>query len=99
MTEQKKKKNSLTAGVLCCGRLRGHGAVDPLGVVGDDGVYSGFPHLPALLPSIGSDAHCNAVVEQRTSGITLTDGQEARRRAEIIMKQSVSATYIKTPNI
>lgn len=68
----------------CC-RLQTHGAVDPLGVVGDDGVNSRFFDLATLLPSIGSDSHCNAVEEQRTSRVTLRDEEtqtKGYRRAQ-----------------
>jgi len=59
--------------VLCCIGLRGHDAVDPLGVVGDDGVNAGLFHLATLLSSIGRDAHRDAIVEQRTPGVTLRE--------------------------
>lgn len=66
----------LTAGILCCSGLLGHDGVNPLGVVGDDGVNSRLFKLAALLSSVGSDAHCSAIVEQRTSRVTLTDNKE-----------------------
>lgn len=49
-------------------------AVDPLGVLGDDGVDAGLLQLAALLPSIGGDAYRHATVEQRTPGVTLVGG-------------------------
>lgn len=66
----------LTARILCCSGLLGHDVVNPLGVVGDDGVNSRLFKLAALLSSVGSDAHCNAIVEQRTPRVTLTDNKE-----------------------
>lgn len=51
-------------------------AVNPLGVLGDDGVDAGLLQLAALLPSIGGDAYCHAAIEQRTPRVTLVgDGQ------------------------
>lgn len=53
----------LTAQILCCSRLQGHSGVNPVSVVGDDGVNPRLFNLATLLSSIGSDAHCNAIVE------------------------------------
>lgn len=57
----------LAAWLRCCSGLPSHHAVNPLSVVRDDGVNSRLFQLATLLPSIGSDAHRNAIVEQRTS--------------------------------
>lgn len=61
----------LTA-LLCWGiGLQGHGAVDPLSVVGDDGVNSRLSNLATFLPSIRSDAHRHSIVEQRTPRVAI----------------------------
>lgn len=52
-------------------RLLGHDLLDPVAVVGDDGVDSRLLQLAALLASVGSDAHGDAVVEQGASGVAL----------------------------
>lgn len=65
-----------TAQVLCLSGLQGHGVVNPLSVVGDDSVNSRLFYLATLLSSIGSDAHCNAIVEQGTSRVTLKNKTE-----------------------
>lgn len=70
----------LAARALCRSRLQAHGVVNPLGVVGDDSVNSRLFDLATLLSSVGSDAHCNAVVEQRTSRVTLKDNKHASRK-------------------
>ncbi len=61
----------LTTRVLRCSGLQGHGVGNPLSVVGDDSVNSRLFNLATLLSSIGSDAHCSAIVEQGTSRVTL----------------------------
>lgn len=53
------------------GGRRVQDAVDPLGVVGDDGVDPRLLHLTTLPPAVGGDAHCDAVVEQRASRVSL----------------------------
>ena len=74
----------LTAGVLRCCGLHTHDVVNPLGVVGDDGVNARLFKLTALLSSVGRDAHRNAVVEQRTSRVTLKNEKKTSNRKLVI---------------
>lgn len=74
MTEYKQGcvKNMAAAPSLGGGGLLHQHAVNPGGVVRDDGVNARLLQLATLLPSVGSDADDGAVVEQRTSGVALS---------------------------
>lgn len=51
--------------------LSTHNAVDPLGVMGDDGVDARFSELSTLHSSVRSDSHNDAFEEKRTPRVAL----------------------------
>lgn len=69
----------LHAWFRCRGGLWAHDAVNPLGVVRDDGVNSRLFQLTTLSSSVGCDAHHDAVVEQRTARVSLWDDRKTSR--------------------
>lgn len=69
----------LHAWFRCRGGLWAHDAVNPLGVVRDDGVNSRLFQLTTLSSSVGCDAHHVAVVEQRTARVALRDDRKTEK--------------------
>ena len=61
--------------------LQGHGAVDPLGVVGDDGVDTRLLHLTTSLPAVGCDPYDYAIIDERSARISL------KHKKKVLIKQ------------
>ena len=69
--------------------LQGHGAVDPVGVVGDDGVDTRLLHLTTFLPAVGCDPYGDALVDQRSARISLKQSPQEGPHKTVTSKSCI----------